>query len=652
MERCLNCMEVYDEKYDVCPYCGFVRGTPPEVASHLVPGVVIADRYIIGTVMGHGGFGVIYQAWDEELGIRVAIKEYYPNGLVNRAPGTADVIILGGDKRLQYEAGLQRFLQEARTMAKFGNVPNIVHVYGFLEANNTAYIIMERLEGITLREYLGKLPDNKMPAEEAIDIIREIGKALIAIHKGKVVHRDISPDNIFICDDGRIKLLDFGAARLSAGEKTQTLSVILKPGYAPPEQYRTKSRQGPRTDVYALAATLYRMITGKLPVESLDRMVEDTLEKPSDLDPEIPSWLDSVILTGMACNAEVRFSGVDKFIEALDHEKTVKLPQQRIRYRRLARTVSIVVIALIVGISGYTYFGMYSDISGEGVPDGEITFWVPVANEADETRYLDFEENFEKKFKGKTMELRLIDSAEYADTLNAALAAGKGPDAFFGDYVDKDNSGYKDSIRSVFGDIPLRHMYLLKDNKDEIIEENQIPIGAQVYVLYENTYLSGSAQMSFVEDGGAEIDDLEKSSDLFDPQYTKASVKLFDEIPYSENALGEFLDEQLTFYVGNSSQKMQIQKTLSGYSDVTAISEDGEQFGVFRDHMAINSEAEKDKKKIVQLMIKYALSEEGQNVLCVRNQGILPLNRKTFGTFTEINSSMSFLDMDEVTIIN
>ena len=129
MERCLNCMEVYDEKYDVCPYCGFVRGTPPEVASHLVPGVVIADRYIIGTVMGHGGFGVIYQAWDEELGIRVAIKEYYPNGLVNRAPGTADVIILGGDKRLQYEAGLQRFLQEARTMAKFGNVPNIVHVY-------------------------------------------------------------------------------------------------------------------------------------------------------------------------------------------------------------------------------------------------------------------------------------------------------------------------------------------------------------------------------------------------------------------------------------------------------------------------------------------------------------------------------------------
>ena len=135
------------------------------------------------------------------------------------------------------------------------------------------------------------------------------------------MHRDISPDNIFLCQDGRVKLLDFGAARLSTGEKTQTLSVVLKPGYAPPEQYRSKSRQGPRTDVYALAATLYKLITGKLPVESLDRVVEDTLEKPSVYNADIPPWLDSVIMTGMAKNAEVRFLGVGKFLEALNHEK-------------------------------------------------------------------------------------------------------------------------------------------------------------------------------------------------------------------------------------------------------------------------------------------------------------------------------------------
>lgn len=147
MARCLNCMEVYDDRYDICPYCGFQVGTPPKVASHLVPGTVLENRYIIGTVIGYGGFGVTYMAWDEDLGIKIAIKEYYPNGLVNRVPGTADVLVLGGEKKTQYDAGLQRFLQEARTMARFSKEPNIVYVYGFLEANNTLYIIMEVLEG-------------------------------------------------------------------------------------------------------------------------------------------------------------------------------------------------------------------------------------------------------------------------------------------------------------------------------------------------------------------------------------------------------------------------------------------------------------------------------------------------------------------------
>lgn len=652
MERCLNCMEIYDEKYDVCPYCGFVKGTLPAVASHLTPGVVIADRYIIGTVIGYGGFGVTYQAWDDELGIKIAIKEYYPNGLVNRTPGTTDLIILGGEKKVQYEAGLQRFLQEARTMAKFGKEPNIVHVYGFLEENNTAYIIMEYLEGVTLKEYVTQFPEQKMPVEDALNIIKEVGKALSAIHKGKVVHRDISPDNIFICVGNKVKLLDFGAARLSSGEKTQTLSVVLKPGYAPPEQYRSKSRQGPRTDIYALAATLYKLLTGKLPVESLDRLVEDTLEKPSELNPEVPSWLDSVILTGMAKNMEVRFSSVDKFVEALDHGKEVKLPEQKIRMRRLIRTASIIMIAVIIGISGYNYFGMYSDISGEGVPDGKITLWVATENESDEMRYEDFKENFEKKFKGKTLEIKYIEEDSYEKALNDALASGTGPDVFMGDYTNDANQKSKENIRGLINDIPMRHMYLLKDNETNILKTKQVPLGAKVYVLYENTYLSKAAQTSFVAEGGADTSDLNESSDLFNTQYTKTAIEVFEDIPYDEAALQEFLAEKVTFYVGDTSEKMQIQKILSGYSEVTSISADGEGYGVFKDYISINAASESKNKKIAQLMIKYALSEEGQNILCVRNQGMLPLNKKTFDTYTEINSSMSFLDLDKVTILN
>ena len=195
-------------------------------------------------------------------------------------------------------------------------------------------------------------------------------------------------------------------------------------------------------------------------------------------------------------------------------------------------------------------------------------------------------------------------------------------------------------------------MYLLKDNETNILKTKQVPLGAKVYVLYENTYLSKAAQTSFVAEGGADTSDLNESSDLFNTQYTKTAIEVFEDIPYDEAALQEFLAEKVTFYVGDTSEKMQIQKILSGYSEVTSISADGEGCGVFKDYISINAASESKNKKIAQLMIKYALSEEGQNILCVRNQGMLPLNKKTFDTYTEINSSMSFLDLDKVTILN
>lgn len=650
MNRCMNCMEVYDEKYNVCPYCGFERGTPPVVISHLVPGTIIAGRYIVGTVISHGGFGVIYRAWDNSLGIKIAIKEYYPNGLVNRVPGKAEVIALGGEKKEQYILGLKRFLQEARIMAKFNQEPNIPYVYTFLEENNTAYIVMELLEGIDLKHYVLQFPEQKMPVDDAISVVCEAGKALAAIHKDKIIHRDVSPDNIFLCEDGRIKLLDLGAARLSTGEKTQTLSVVLKPGYAPPEQYRSKSRQGPRTDVYALAATLYKLVTGVLPVESLDRMVEDTLEVPSHFNPDVPEWLDSVIMTGMAKSAEVRFASTEKFIEALNHEKTVKLPEQRIKRRRWTRAVSVIAVALVIAITSYAYFGMYSNISGDGVPNGAVTMWVPVSTEEDENRYREFKTAFEKKFKGKTVEVTYIDENIYEDKILDALEKGSAPDIFVGEYVDDKEA--KASLNSVFNDIPLRHIYLLKKNEKNIKETRQIPMGFTMQVLYENTYMSHAAQKSFIEEEGAEISKESSNSDLFDPKYTKTEYKYFDEIAYSKDAQKEFLDEKITFYVGDVSEKGKIQKSLSGYSDVTSITDNGASYGKFKDGLSIWSLTDNKQKKIAKLLINYGLSEEGQNILCVRNQGMLPLNKKTFDTFVDINSSLDFINPKEIELIN
>ncbi len=643
-------MEVYDEQYDICPYCGYQRGTPPEVASDLVPGTILAGRYIIGKAVGRGGFGITYAAWDETLGIKVAIKEFYPNGLVNRAPGTSEIIPLGGERKAFYEDRLRRFLAEARTMAKFTKEPSIVYVYGYIEENNTAYIVMEFMEGVRLSEYVTQYKHEQMPVDDAIEIMNEVGKALIAIHKEKIVHRDVAPDNIFICVGGKVKMYDFGASRLSSGEETLSMSVELKPGYAPPEQYRRKSRQGPRTDVYAFAATFYKLLTGKRPVESLDRMLEDTLEKPSVYNPEIPEWLDSVIMTGMAKNAEVRFGNISKFLEALNREKTVSLPEQRIKRRRWTRAVSVAVLALIISITGYMYFGMYSDISGEGVPDGKINVWVATETESDKNRYMEFDTGFEKKFKGKELEITYIDSDSYSETLDKALSAGKGPDVFMGNYTD--NIDAKESVNGIIGDLQLRHYYLLKDNSELLKKERCIPMGFTMEVLYENTYLSGDLEKSYFDEGGADVSELSEKDELLDDNFTKTDVKEIEKIPYSDTAKQEFMEEKLVYYVGNVSHKSEIQKVLSGYSDVTEITFDGMSYGMFKDRFSINSGAEEPQKKIAKLMIKYGLSEEGQDILCVRNQGMIPLNKKSFGTFTDINESLSFMEPKDVKILN
>ncbi len=310
--RCLGCMAEKNTEDVVCPYCGWVEGSKPKESFHLHPNSILNDRYIVGVVLGYGGFGVIYKAWDTALGVQVAVKEFFPNGLVNRIPGETEVIIYDGEKRKQYENGLEGFLEEARNIAKFNNHPNIVKVSDYFLQNSTAYIVMEYLEGLTLNEYLSSL-EEKINYKDSIDIILPILQALKTIHKQNLVHRDVSPHNIMITTDNKIKLIDLGAARYSFAGHEKSLSVILKPGYAPPEQYRSKSKQGAFTDIYAIGATLYRMITGLVPEESVDRLIEDDLKKPSELDIELPGYIEKAIMKSLAIKESLRFQSVQNF---------------------------------------------------------------------------------------------------------------------------------------------------------------------------------------------------------------------------------------------------------------------------------------------------------------------------------------------------
>ncbi len=318
---CMGCMA---EKGDLtqCPSCGWVEGSEPESPQHLQPGTFLQGKYLVGRALGQGGFGITYLGWDVNLKLRLAIKEYLPQDLASRTPGHTHVSVYTSQNyRDQFEYGLEKFLQEAQTLAQFEGHPNIVSVRDFFRENDTAYIVMSYVEGITLKEHL-TLSGNIIPVDKAFSIIMPVLDALVAVHEVGILHRDISPDNIFINRKGQVILIDFGAARQSIGEKGHSMSVILKPGFAPEEQHRSKGVQGPWTDIYAVAVTLYRMITGHMPPESLDRLVDDTLIPPSGYGIALSADQEAVILKAVAVRAEDRFRTVRDFQRALMGEKS------------------------------------------------------------------------------------------------------------------------------------------------------------------------------------------------------------------------------------------------------------------------------------------------------------------------------------------
>ena len=279
-------------------------------------GTRLIGRYTIEGILGQGGFGITYLGIDELHEKKVAIKEFFPQGIVTRNIEYQDTVTVTfvGEKD-NYEKGKERFLKEARTMAKFSKDEGIVKALDFFEINNTAYIVMEYLEGITLKQYLRE--NQRIAPEDLIELLVPLIESLDEIHSQGMIHRDISPDNIMVLPDGRIKLMDFGAARdyTEFGEKS--LSIVLKPGYAPPEQYQTHGVQGPWTDIYALCATMYKCITGENPPDAIDRLVDDHLKKISAFGFTVSPQIEEAIIKGMSVAAKDRYQNVGDFCEDL-----------------------------------------------------------------------------------------------------------------------------------------------------------------------------------------------------------------------------------------------------------------------------------------------------------------------------------------------
>lgn len=311
---CTGCMSEL-KTVGVCPVCGW-DGRPYDVPHYLAQRTVLNGRYYIGKVLGHGGFGITYIAWDMVLNMKVAVKEYFPMGFAARSTKEPSVNVHTKDFVEQFDIGLEKFLEEARLLARFSEQPGIVSVRDFFKANDTAYMVMNYLEGCTLEKYLLQ-NEGRLSWNEALKLIAPVIDALSLVHGVGVLHRDISPGNIFITNSGQVKIIDFGASRYAIGEANKSLSVILKRGYAPEEQYRSKGNQWPWTDVYALAATIYRMVTGEAPIEALDRVIDDSLKRPSQLGIEVPKEFDTVLMRALSVRPQNRYQDMKSFKEAL-----------------------------------------------------------------------------------------------------------------------------------------------------------------------------------------------------------------------------------------------------------------------------------------------------------------------------------------------
>ena len=303
-QYCYNCMRPVGQSSTFCRYCGKNINESSDMGPYqLKPGTVLQNRYLIGRVLGEGGFGITYIGLDKVLTKRVAVKEFYPAGAAHRASVVSDGVIITRGKEPMYRKGVERFVQEARSLAAFSSEDGIVDVLDTFQANNTAYIVMEYLEGDTLKTLLKT--KGVFDATKLIKLMEPVMKSLSVMHRTGFIHRDISPDNIMLTNNGRLKLMDFGSARYFLNQDSE-LSVMLKQGYAPVEQYSSRSQQGPYTDVYALCATIYTCITGSVPENSLDRSRYDTLVPPSAKGVRISPVHEKALLHGLQPNAAVR----------------------------------------------------------------------------------------------------------------------------------------------------------------------------------------------------------------------------------------------------------------------------------------------------------------------------------------------------------
>lgn len=497
MAICYSCFKEYGDEFGLCPYCGEEKITEPNEPVQLRPGTVLNNRYIIGRSVGEGGFGVVYKAYDTHFECIVAIKEFFSSRLFTRYPGETSVRV--GKKTIEeFKYRKNRFLTEARYIAKYNSNNNIVGVFDHFEENNTAYIVMELLKGTSLSKFIEK-SGGKIEPTLAVDIICKICLALKDLHKDNIIHCDIAPDNIFIFDDNTVKVFDFGAAKLADSEDV-AIDICMKPGYSPPEQYDQSNNLGPWTDIYAVGATLYLMLTGIKPDESTNRKINDTVIPPHLIDPAISENISLTVMKAMAVEKHLRFRTVDELVNALIGERKVyslETEKKRRRNRRLIGVASaLAAVACVVALVMHTY----SDKRSEQVlSPATLTVWYSVEDGSNEKEAMEkVKSDFESKFPDVKIELTAFDSNNYAKAIEKAAENNELPLLFESSGLDREILDKARNAEMIL-DSPQAKECLFLDMYDNYYsDKKQIPLAIEAPMAVVIT--SGKTSVGYGKD--------------------------------------------------------------------------------------------------------------------------------------------------------
>lgn len=311
---CYKCMREYSGQY--CPHCGFNQETYEPVPTALMPMTVLHNQYIIGAVLGKGGFGITYTGYDNLNYRKVAVKEFYPSSVVYRDGSQTTEITVPSNMKQIYDNGVKKFYNEAVTLSRLQDIPAIVDIYDFFYENNTAYIVMEFIDGTAVDQIV--LNQGGLDVDITLTIYYPIIQALKKVHDAGILHRDISPSNVMLDDKFRARLIDFGSSRAYSHEMSTDLTVILKKGFAPIEQYSRKGKHGPAEDVYAICASMYYTMSGKVPPAAPDRRVFDTLQPIHNYTADIPANIENIIMKGLSVQAEDRYPDMAALGRAID----------------------------------------------------------------------------------------------------------------------------------------------------------------------------------------------------------------------------------------------------------------------------------------------------------------------------------------------